>query len=214
MSDIYNYIHEYFNNQKRYSFPYDKKELRELTSSNGLYVLFEKGEKYNRLDRIVRIGSHDASDRLVIRLGDHFLAKRQRKSVFRKHIGRCYLNIENNPYLEHWNRPFTKKIDKIKHREFVNLEYELPYEEQVSSHINENLTFAVIPKIFESSKRDRIEMGLIASLNQSTEKLSSENWLGNSHPDERIRNAKIWNIEGLKHKPLDLIEFRELIENN
>lgn len=212
MIDIYDYIHEFFNNEKRFSFPYDKKNLKEITESNGLYVLFEKGEKYNNLDRIVRVGSHDGNDRLIKRLGNHFNSKIHRTSIFRKHIGRCILNIENNEYLEHWNRPFKSKIEKEIHGEFVDLEYEKIYEELVTSHINANLSFALIPKIFDKLKRDRIEEGLISSLNQSNMKISSENWLGNFHPDLRIRNAKIWNIEYLKHQPLSISEFRELIE--
>ena len=161
MIDIYDYIHEYFNDEKRFSFPYDRKSLKEITESNGLYVLFEKGEKYNNLDRVVRVGSHDGNDRLIKRLGNHFNSKIHRTSVFRKHIGRCLLNIENDKYLEHWNRPFKSKIEKEIHGEFVNLEYEKNYEESVTSHINENLSFALIPKIFDKLKRDRIEEGLI-----------------------------------------------------
>ncbi|WP_298289157.1 hypothetical protein [uncultured Lutibacter sp.] len=212
MTDIYDYIHNYFNNQKRYSFPYDRKVLKELTDLNGLYVLFEKGEKYNGFDRIVRIGSHDGNDRLIKRLGNHFNSKKHRGSVFRKHIGRCFLNIAKDNYLEHWNRPFKSKVEKEVHGKFVDLEYEKIYEEKVTEHIHNNLSFAIIPKIYDREKRDRIEEGLISSLNQSEKKISSENWLGNSHPDKRIRNAKIWNIEYLKHQPLDLKEFKELIE--
>ena len=212
MTDIYDYIHEYFNNQKRYLFPYDRKNLKELTDSNGLYVLFEKGEKYNGFDRIVRIGSHDGNDRLIKRLGNHFNSKKHRSSVFRKHIGRCFLNIAEDKYLEHWNRPFKSKVEKEFHKEFVDLEYEKLYEEKVTEHIQRNLTFAIIPKIYDKLKRDRIEEGLISSLNQSEKKISSDNWLGNFHPDKRIQNAKIWNIEYLKHRPLSLKEFKELIE--
>jgi len=213
MTDIYDYIHEFFNNEKKYSFPYDRKDLKSITDSNGLYVLFEKGELYNGIKRIVRIGSHDGKDRLVKRIGNHFRSKNHRHSVFRKHIGRCFLNIEEDTYLEHWNRPFKSRTEKEVHGKFVNLEYEKKYEERVSLHIQEKLSFVLIPKIYDKLQRDRIEEGLISSLNQSDKKISSKKWLGNFHPDNRIRNAKIWNIEYLKHHPLDKNEFRELIEN-
>jgi hypothetical protein len=214
MTDLYDYIHEYFNNQQRYSFPYDRKHIKELTASNGLYVLFEKGEKYNEFDRIVRIGSHDGDDNLIKRLGHHFMKDKHRGSVFRKHIGRCFLNFENNDYLEHWDRPFKSRVEKAKHAQFVDLEYEKVYEKMVTKHIHEKLSFAVIPKVFDREQRDRIESGLISGLNKSPNKISSENWLGNFHPDHRIRNAKIWNIEYLNHTPLDMNEFRELIEKH
>lgn len=110
------------------------------------------------MDRIVRIGSHDTTDRLVNRLSDHFISKRHRNSVFKKHIGRCFLNIAKDSYLEHWDRLFKSKKDKEKHKGFVN-------EELVTKHINKNLTFIVIPKVFDPNKRKRIEMNLIALLN-------------------------------------------------
>ena len=83
MNDLYPYIHKFFNQQKRYYFPYDRMELINVTDKNGLYVLFEEGEKYTDFDRIVRIGSHDGDDRLVKRLKDHFLSSKQRNSIFR-----------------------------------------------------------------------------------------------------------------------------------
>jgi hypothetical protein len=100
MEDFYTQIHDYFNSLVRYSFPYDKKELERITDKNGLYILFENGENFEKYDRIVRIGSHNTENRLIKRLRDHFLSKRQRKSVFRKHIGRCLLNKRNDDYID------------------------------------------------------------------------------------------------------------------
>ncbi len=213
MNDLYLYIHDYFNQQKRYSFPYDKNEIIKITDSNGLYVLFEKGEKYKDYDRIVRIGSHDGSDRLVKRLRDHFLSSKQRNSIFRKHIGRCLLSINNDDYIDAWNKPFKKIVDKEKFKELVNLEYEKQYEDLITKHIHEKFSFVLIPRIYEKEIRNRIEEGLIAILNQSEKKLASDSWLGNYHQDKRIRDAKIWNIEYLNGSPLSQEEFRQFIES-
>lgn len=212
-TDLYYYVHEYFNNKERFSFPYDKKELKIISDSNGLYVLFEKGETYKTFDRIVRIGSHDGNGRLIKRLNNHFHSTNHRLSVFRKHIGRCFLNMEADKYLKDWDRPFKSRIEKEIHKEFVNIEYEKKYEQLVTNYICNNLSFAVIPQVYNNIERDRIEEGLISLLSQATEKTSSKNWIGNNHPDPRIKNAKIWNIEYLNHRPLDLKEFKELIEN-
>ena len=213
MADLYKHIHEFFNSLNRYSFPYDKKELEEITDKNGLYILFEKGEKFNNNDRIVRIGSHDSNDRLIKRLRDHFLSKKQRKSIFRKHIGRCFLIDEKDNYLDIWNKPFNKIADKEKYKDIVDLEYEQQYEELITAHIRTNLSFAVIPKVYKKYDRDRLEEGLIASLAQSDLKISSANWLGNKHPDIRIRQSKIWNIEYLNGNPITETEFNNLIMN-
>ena len=212
MSDLYNYIHEYFNQQPRVTFPYDNKALKEITDSNGLYVLFEKGETYNGLDRIVRIGSHDGNNRLIKRLNNHFKSTNHRLSVFRKHIGRCFLNINHDVYLDNWNRPFKSKVEKELHKAHVDLDYEKKYEFLVSTHICNKFSFTLIPKIFEKEKRDIIEEGLISILSQSSKKCSSEKWLGNNHPDSRIINAKIWNIEYLNGRQLDIRQFKEFIE--
>ena len=212
MTDMYDHIHAYFNGHDRFHFPYSKKELREITGSNGLYVLFEKGEKYKSYDRIVRIGSHDAKDRLINRLDNHFISRNHRKSVFRKHLGRCFLRISNDDYIEHWNRPFKSKVEKEIHGKYVDLKYEESYEEKVSEHIQEKMSFAVIPNVMDQQHRDRIEAGLISTLNQSALKGSSKKWLGNWHPDPRIVNAKIWNIEYLNHRPFEYDEFKKLVE--
>lgn len=211
MTDLYDHIHQFFNNQQRFSFPYDKIEIKRITDSNGLYVLFEKGESYNGFDRIVRIGSHDGKNRLLKRIKDHFLTSEQRKSIFRKHIGRCLLTIENDDYIENWNKPFKKKTDKVKNKDFVDLEYEKTYENLITTYVCENLSFTLIPRIYDSKKRDRIEEGLIASLAQSTKRTSLDTWLGNNHPDKRIRNSKIWNIEYLNGQTMMPDEFEELI---
>lgn len=210
MTDLYDQIHELFNGQQRFSFPYDKLEINRITDSNGLYILFEKGEFYNGFDRIVRIGSHDGKGRLVKRLKDHFLSSKQRNSIFRKHIGRCFLTMENNEYIDNWNMPFKKKVDKERNKNFVDLEYEQKYENLITNYICENLSFALIPKIYDSQKRDEIEEGLIASLAQSPKRTSSDKWLGNHHPDIRIKYAKIWNIEYLNGQPISQKKFQEL----
>jgi len=213
MTDLYTHIHDFFNSLERYSFPYDKDELNHITDKNGLYILFENGENYDKYDRIVRVGSHAADNRLIKRLRDHFLSKKQRKSVFRKHIGRCFLNNRNDDYLNVWNKPFNKIVDKEKYKDIVDLEYEQQYEDLITMHIRTNLSFTVIPKVYKKSDRDRLEEGLIASLAQSDLKNSSTNWLGNEHPDNKIRQSKIWNIEYLNGKPITEIEFNNLIMN-
>ncbi|NWF91147.1 MAG: hypothetical protein HXY50_17005 [Ignavibacteriaceae bacterium] len=211
--DLYEYIHKFFNKQERFNFPYNIELIENFTCKNGLYVLFEKGELFNEYDRIVRIGSHDGNNCLVKRLKDHFLANKQRNSIFRKHLGRCLLNKEQDPYLCAWNKPFKKIKDKEKYKDIVDLEYEKKYENLISNYIRQNLSFCLIPKIYNKQERDKIEEGLVAILSQSTLKKSSDNWLGNWHPDCRIRESKIWNLEYLNGDKLNLEEFKKLIES-
>jgi len=71
MSKICNEIHEIFNELKEYSFPFNEKEI----PKNGIYILFEKGEKFNGLKRIARIGTHTGDNQLHSRLNNILLKK-------------------------------------------------------------------------------------------------------------------------------------------
>jgi hypothetical protein len=44
-------LHQLLNEQKRFSFPFQEQEI----PKNGIYIIFEKGETYDSLDRIVRV---------------------------------------------------------------------------------------------------------------------------------------------------------------
>ena len=46
INELYVYIHRFFNSKTRFQFPYDKNLIKQLTDSNGLYVLFEEGEEF------------------------------------------------------------------------------------------------------------------------------------------------------------------------
>ncbi len=93
------------NRLERYSFN-ELNRLRDV--KNGIYLIFEKGEKVGDLHRIVRVGSHPSQDRFHKRLTDHF-TKKQRASIMRKHIGRCFFNQQRDPYIQIWNFHNVKK---------------------------------------------------------------------------------------------------------
>lgn len=87
-------LHQIFNKQKRYYFPFD--DFINEIPKNGIYIIFEKGERYKNLDRIVRVGTHTGNNQLRSRLKQHFIKENKNRSIFRKNIGRCFLNIEHN----------------------------------------------------------------------------------------------------------------------
>ena len=61
--------HNFFNGLKRFRFPFNERDI----PLNGIYVLFEKGEKAHDCERIVRIGTHTGNNQLRSRLYQHFL---------------------------------------------------------------------------------------------------------------------------------------------
>lgn len=186
-------LHELFNSLNSYSFPIDTS----LLPKNGIYILFEKGEKYNQWNRIVRIGSHRGNNRFKARIKDHFDEEKQRNSVFRKHLGRCFLNKKQDSYLENWDLPFKKKEDIEKYKGKVNLDYELKYEKLITDYIRKNFSFVVIPNMQSTSQRLNLEAYLIGTIAQETISSASENWLGKYHPDPKINQGKLWNIQHL-----------------
>jgi len=73
---VYRDLHILFNRVQRHRFPYDEG----LFSMNGIYILFENGEHYNGLDRIVRIGSHRGFNKLIQRINEHYLKSKSKTS--------------------------------------------------------------------------------------------------------------------------------------
>lgn len=98
MSKLCERLHLIVNKMPRYYFPLDKNKIYK----NGIYILFEKGEKAHGVDRIVRIGTHRGDNNLYNRLKEHFINENKDRSIFRKNIGRALLNKNQDSYLEIW----------------------------------------------------------------------------------------------------------------
>jgi hypothetical protein len=58
MSEMCNTLHHVLHTQHRHHFPFDS----ELIPKNGIYILFENGEKGHGADRIVHAGAHTGND--------------------------------------------------------------------------------------------------------------------------------------------------------
>jgi hypothetical protein len=189
---MYEKLHLWSNGLKRYKFS----EISKLQAvKNGIYLVFEEGEKYGALDRIVRVGSHPVQNRFYNRLTDHFLEK-QRKSILRKHVGRCFLNLVKDPYIATWN--LTNKEVAKGALGFHQVDYtkEAEIESKVSAYFN-NFSLSVIPCLDNKDRRMGLESKLIATINRSSHQFISPHWLGKSHPDPRISSSGLWNIHGL-----------------
>lgn len=203
-------LHQLFNQQKRFSFPFQEK--KDEIPSNGIYVIFEKGETFHGMDRITRVGTHTGEDQLFSRLNQHFLKENKNRSIFRKNIGRSLLHKENNPYSKEWEYDTTSREGKEKYAKLLNLELEKELEKRISTYIHENLSFVV----FEvKTKEERLfwEERIIATLSKTAnqgEIKPSDKWLGNFSPIEKIRNSGLWLVQGLDKEGLTEDEFEKL----
>ena len=195
-------IHQIVNEMPRFTWD----EIDNLAFTNGIYIIFEKGESYYDLDRIVRVGTHKADGRLKARLKDHYLRKNKDGSIFRKNIGLALLNKDQDPYLRIWKLNTSKPKIKKEYKEELNLEYKKKIEERVSNYLREKTSFTCF-EVSSNEERLRIEEGMIALLNNSKYFKSSDKWLGNYHPDQEIRESNLWNKQGLSGQALDLKEL-------
>lgn len=210
MSKNCNAIHQWFNEMKKHSFPFNEQEIPE----NGIYILFEKGEFAHSINRIVRIGTHTGNNQLRSRLFQHFLNQNKDRSIFRKNIGRALLNKDKDPFLEQWEVDLTTKNAKQQHFNSVNFIKQKETEKRVTKYIQEKFSFVVF-QVDEKNKRLEIESKIISTVSFCDECNPSQNWLGLFSPKEKIRKSGLWLVNELWKTPLtdeDMIELEKIIK--
>lgn len=205
-------LHQLFNAQKRFTFPFEanKNEI----PTNGIYIIFEKGEKFNDCDRIIRVGTHTGDNQLYSRLKQHFVKENKNRSIFRKNIGRSLLRKDDphHPYAEKWQYDTTSREGKQKYTHLLDVNFEKALEKRISEYIQQNLSFVV----FEvKTKDDRLfwESRIISTLSNAAkagEIKPSENWLGSYSPNEKIRESGLWLVNELYKQSLNDEEFEKL----
>lgn len=198
-------LHLLFNSMKRFHFPFNENEIPE----NGIYILFEEGEKAHKGDRIVRIGTHTGKNQLISRLKQHFLNENKDRSIFRKNIGRAILNRKKDPFLEKWELDLTTKQAKDKFLSSINLEKQKQIEKEVTKYIQENFSFVVFP-IEDKEKRLDMEAKIISTISLCKDCKPSRNWFGLFSPKEKIKKSGLWLINELYKQPMSSQDIEEL----
>lgn len=184
-------LHDKFSGLDRFCDDYSERQM----PNNGIYVVFESGEAAHNTDRIVRIGSHRSQGRLPSRIRNHFSLNKD-GSIFRKHIGRCLLRAQNDPFLKQWNIDLSDRSNYDRHAGKIDFERLREIEQEVSAYITANMSFAVIEA---KNKPERLaaELDMIATVARCADCAPSKNWLGLHHYNDKIRNSGLWNIEGV-----------------
>lgn len=199
-----------FNKGTRFKFPINAHQIK---VANGIYILFEEGEKIGSLDRVVRIGINETQGRFVERLREHFEYELQRDSVFRKHFGRCLLHLKKDPYIKYWNYDFKSALDKKRYAGLVDLKYEIPIEKEISKYIQSNCTFSVI-EIADKKDRQDLEKALIATFAKCEKNLPSSNWFGSHHPMYKyFKITGLWNVHGRKGPIISEKQYAQIISS-
>ncbi len=198
-------LHNFLNKLPRFRFPFDESKI----PLNGIYILFEKGEKAHGANRIVRIGTHTGQNQLRSRLKQHFIMENKDRSIFRKNIGRCLLNKNKDSFLEKWELDLTPKKSKDRHLKDINLGKQKKIEKEVSKYIQNNFSFAVL-EIKDKSKRLKLESKIISTIALCQKCGPSKKWLGLFSPKEKIRQSGLWLVNELYKQPLSAKDFKEL----
>jgi len=173
---------------------------------NGIYVMFEKGEYGHNGDRVVRIGTHTGENQLKSRLYQHFENENKNRSIFRKNIGRCFLQQDNNPYLSVWELDTTTRKKKEQHSHLIDKDLEIKIEKKISKYIQENLTFCLF-NMPTKNFRLYYEARLIGTVSNCCECGASETWLGRQSTKDKIKKSGLWQEMELYSTPLTYEEL-------
>ena len=186
---------------------YQWDQIHSIPFSNGIYIIFEKGEMYHSMERIVRVGTHTSDGRLKLRLLDHFVKENHDGSIFRKNIGKAILNAYHDPYLSTW----TLDTSKPENKPHVDPDKNADTEHRVSKYLRSNFSFTAF-RVDSKEERLRLEEAIIATLNRESDFSPSSKWAGRYSPEREIRQSGLWLKQGLDGQPMTASEYRRLLE--
>jgi hypothetical protein len=207
MIEICPEFHRILKRLPHHHFPFDDA----LIPLNGIYILFEDGEKAHGTNRIVRIGTHTGKDRLRSRLKQHFILENKDRSIFRKNLGRALLNKEKDPFLEKWELDLTTRSAKDNFGFQIDHEKQKQVEYQVSDYIQSHFWFVVFP-VPQKEDRLLLESRIISTVSLCRSCQPSANWLGLFSPKEKIRDSGLWLINELYKQPLTQNQFDYIVQ--
>jgi len=198
-------LHNLFNGMERFNFPFDENEI----PLNGIYILFEEGERKGDFDRIVRVGTHTGDNQLRSRLKQHFVNENKDRSIFRKNIGRAILNKKEDPYLKIWEIDFTTRDARERFGNLINWEKQKQVERKISEFIQDNFSFVLIP-MDDKNKRLNIESKIISTVSRCNNCSASSEWLGLFSPKDKIKKSGLWLVNELYKETLSDEEIEEI----
>jgi hypothetical protein len=206
MSEACQYLHDQLAQLARL-----QREDLPSVPGDGIYVLFEKGEHGHGGDRIVRVGTHRGQGNLPGRIREHLYTPNKDRSIFRKHVGRCLLNREKDPFLVQWELDLTTKIARCRDGDRVDRDRLQKVEAEVTRYMVDNFSFTTLRFDSASARRD-FEEHLLSTIYACPDCGPSEHWLGRFHPtSDAIRTCGLWNVQGLRGKVLSLSEVQDLV---
>lgn len=195
-------LHEWARSKERYRFPFERATI----PTDGIYLLFEKGESGHGTERIVRVGTHTGKGQLPSRLVQHFAVENKDRSIFRKNIGRALLNKAGDAYLAVWELDMTPAAARALHGAKVDTLKQQEIEREVTAYMQKNFSFVFVP-VEHKDKRLAIESKIISTLSLCEECRPSPGWLGHHSPKQKIRESGLWLVNELYKTPLSEVDL-------
>ncbi|HYV91510.1 MAG TPA: hypothetical protein VE978_07000 [Chitinophagales bacterium] len=179
-----------FSNLPRFHYDFDIESI----PFNGLYIFYQEDEFLGETgkERIVRIGINERDGKFRQRLIHHFHHRSLKGTIFRKHLARCFVNQQLN------NRPLNLLTIVERDSIVANIQ-----------GITSSFSFCFLP-ILERSERKNLEKALIGTINQSGLNVSSQNWIGKSHPNRKISDSGLFNIQHLNAAIISNEQFNRI----
>ena len=176
---------------------------------NGIYLVFENGERGHGGDRIVRVGTHTGHNQLRSRLREHFIRENKDRSIFRKNIGRALLASLDDPYFETWNLDLTTRDAKARYGRRIDTDRQAAIERRVTEYIQGHFRVVLI-EVDAKDARLRLESRLISTVSLCQECRPSSGWLGLHSPKRKISDSGLWAVNELYKEPLSSRELEQL----
>jgi hypothetical protein len=192
MSEACRRIHERANNSRRFSFPLGAGPV----PSDGIYLVFEEGQRAHGGERIVMVGTHRGVGRLPGRLAEHYVNENKDRSIFRKNIGRALLARHQDPFLEHWDLDLTSRANRDRFEALVDMDRQAAVERSVSDYIRAAFSFVTIGEP-DPEERLALKNALIGTVFACRDCGPSNEWLGQHSPKAKIRDSGLWQEQGI-----------------
>lgn len=205
-------LHQWANSLPVFTFPFDESKI----PTNGIYILFERGERAHGGRRIVRVGTHTGKDQLRSRLRQHFLVENKDRSIFRKNIGRALLNRSGDAFLSMWELDLTSATAKSQRGHTIDANKQQEVERQVSQYIQAKFSFVVVA-VENKNRRLELESRMISTITACPICQPSQNWFGRQSPKAKIRESGLWLVNELYKTPMsaaDLAELRQYVRRD
>lgn len=162
---------------------YHVKDFDRIPISDGIFLVFEEGESFNGLDRVVYVGKNLRKGRLVNVIKRNFWEGNKESAELRKFIGAALLSQRNDPFLNNWMNKESEPWDE----RIMNVENE------VTRYMANHMWVAVLPEEDKDVRKEKwISLIRQFKLSYSLTSAVSENWLGNDSNEFIIREYGMW----------------------